>query len=96
MVEHTRTFLSLGRDGMKIGQDKFVLRLDGRIEWICDHGIGHPVWFADKADKAWGIHRCDGCCEDAPKSGWPKEWEEQALSDRRGECYEFMKQFGGI
>lgn len=27
-----------------------------RIEWVCDHGIGHHQ----------GVHGCDGCCAKEP------------------------------
>ena len=39
---------------------EFGLRLDGRIEWFCEHGVGHTVWFPKGSD---GIHGCDGCCK---------------------------------
>ena len=29
-----------------------VIRMDGRIEYICSHGVGHGDH----------IHGCDGCC----------------------------------
>lgn len=38
---------------------EFLRRADGRIEWICEHGIGHTVWFPKGSD---GTHGCDGCC----------------------------------
>ena len=34
-------------------------RTDGRIEWICEHGIGHTIWFPKGSDD---LHGCDGCC----------------------------------
>lgn len=34
-------------------------RMDGRIEWVCEHGVGHTVHATDKASY---IHGCDGCC----------------------------------
>ena len=34
-------------------------RSDGRIEWVCEHGIGHTVYSPGKNY----IHGCDGCCE---------------------------------
>lgn len=41
---------------------EFLCRLDGRIEWVCEHGIGHTVW-APRESPAWYVHGCDGCCE---------------------------------
>ena len=40
-------------------EEEFVRRLDGRIEWVCLHGVGHTVWFPKGGD---GVHGCDGCC----------------------------------
>ncbi len=43
------------------------LRIDGRIKWICEHGVGHTVWVPPQKTKgeedAWWVHGCDGCCE---------------------------------
>lgn len=38
-------------------------REDGRIEWICYHGIGHTVFSPIKGKYAF-VHGCDGCCSD--------------------------------
>jgi len=40
-----------------------IFRTDGRIEWICEHNVGHTV-FSTKDDY---IHGCDGCCADLPE-----------------------------
>ena len=39
-------------------------RLDGRIEWICKHGIGHTIWYPKNST---GTHGCDGCCRELKK-----------------------------
>jgi hypothetical protein len=39
--------------------EEFIRRLDGRIEWICEHGIGHTVCFPEGSDN---VHGCDRCC----------------------------------
>ena len=39
-------------------EKEFGYRDDGRIEWYCEHGIGHTVWSPDNNY----IHGCDGCC----------------------------------
>lgn len=39
-------------------------RLDDRVEWICEHGIGHTIF--DVANQP-RIHGCDGCCSKLEK-----------------------------
>ena len=39
--------------------DKIIYRTDGRIEWRCEHGIGHTMWHPVNSDT---IHGCDECC----------------------------------
>ncbi len=34
-------------------------RIDGRIEWICEHGVGHTIY----SPNGNYIHGCDGCCK---------------------------------
>jgi len=45
------------------------MRGDGRLEWVCKHGIGHTIavptnWPGpDKGKPDYRyIHGCDGCC----------------------------------
>jgi len=45
------------------------MRGDGRLEWVCEHGIGHTIavptnWpRPDKGKPDYRyIHGCDGCC----------------------------------
>lgn len=38
---------------------KIVHRADGRLEWICEHGVGHTIY----SNEAFYIHGCDGCCK---------------------------------
>lgn len=36
-------------------------RADGRIEWVCPHGVGHTIHAP--SDGKWAyVHGCDGCC----------------------------------
>lgn len=44
--------------------EEFLMRMDGRCEWVCDHGIGHTVWVPDqfKDQDSWWSHGCDSCC----------------------------------
>jgi len=39
---------------------EFQRRLDGRIEWVCKHGVGHTVWSEEGSEN----HCCDGCCSE--------------------------------
>ena len=45
--------------------DKLFYRIDGRVEWICEHGIGHTMKVPSEHldDKSWWVHGCDGCCK---------------------------------
>lgn len=36
-------------------------RADGKLEWMCEHGVGHTVWHPEGFDF---MHGCDGCCKD--------------------------------
>ena len=38
-----------------------LVRSDGRIEIICEHGVGHTVFSPGNRDY---IHGCCGCCKD--------------------------------
>lgn len=47
-------------------EHEFLLRADGRVEWICEHGIGHTVWpagnrtpFLSEIDAY--LYGCDRC-----------------------------------
>ena len=43
----------------------YQIREDGRVEWVCPHGVGHTVSHIDpaKLEVSWiWIHGCDGCC----------------------------------
>ena len=37
-------------------------REDTRIEWVCEHGIGHTVYAPEVMGKYGYSHGCDGCC----------------------------------
>lgn len=53
--------MEIGLIANKYGLDKkeFLERADGRIEWVCKHGVGHTVWYPKGSD---ATHGCDGCC----------------------------------
>lgn len=40
------------------------VRSSGLIEWVCEHGVGHPdiASVKEMGNDCWGIHGCDGCC----------------------------------
>ena len=55
-------------------EPRYLRRMDGRLERVCPHGIGHTVngdrvralvpyenW-SDRSRHAWWVHGCDGCC----------------------------------
>ncbi|MHA1395847.1 MAG: hypothetical protein ACTSRZ_20280 [Promethearchaeota archaeon] len=47
---------------------KYQIINDGRVEDVCEHGIGHPneMWLKlhdPTGELGLGIHGCDGCCE---------------------------------
>ena len=41
--------------GMK--EDELMWRGDGRLEWVCTHGVGHTI-YSPRGDF---VHGCDGC-----------------------------------
>lgn len=45
----------------------FLVRADGRIEWTCEHGVGHTIAIPEGvegfAESAWWTHSCDSCCQ---------------------------------
>ena len=41
-----------------------LVRSDGRIERVCEHGCGHPVGSVGPWQDWMGTHGCCGCCRD--------------------------------
>lgn len=40
-----------------------IVRGSGLIEWVCEHGVGHPdSESVKKLGEPYGIHGCCGCC----------------------------------
>jgi hypothetical protein len=39
-----------------------IIREDGRVEWLCEHGVGHPVGHLTHWKSWMSVHGCDGCC----------------------------------
>jgi len=52
------------QDKLKKRNSTNVKRTDGRIERMCEHGIGHTIFvpLEHKDETAWWTHGCDGCC----------------------------------
>ena len=55
--EIIRKFLRLNP---KLKKESLLWRADGRLEWLCEHGIGHTVYSPSNSDF---VHGCDGCCK---------------------------------
>ena len=60
------------KDGIpfKLKGKNYLQRADGRIEWVCQHGIGHTVAVPEEKLRGKGkdrkllfVHGCDSCCE---------------------------------
>ena len=43
-------------------EDNLNMRIDGRVEWICKHGVGHTI-YAPTGEEWEFIHGCCRCCE---------------------------------
>ena len=58
-------------------EKELLWRADQRLEWVCEHGIGHTV-FAPEPEN-W-VHGCDSCCKNLVtftiKFNVPKEKKE--------------------
>ena len=40
-------------------RENITIRLDGRIEYGCEHGVGHTI-YSPNGDY---LHGCEGCCD---------------------------------
>ena len=52
---------------LKLPEKEFNKRADGRIEWVCEHGVGHTVWAPTEYGPSGYVHGCDGCCDEIYK-----------------------------
>lgn len=52
-----------------INKDDLIYRMDGRIEWCCEHGVGHTIYNPHDWGKYSMSHGCDGCCSRLKKIG---------------------------
>lgn len=70
---------------------KRVVRASGLIEWVCEHGVGHPDQASVKQlGEGYGIHGCDGCCGRADFPGRLPEKPQGLLGVVRGELDRMM------
>ena len=51
---------------------RLLIRADGRVERVCEHGVGHPVGHVRRWVTWMSVHGCDGCCA---------TWAEKGTSD---------------
>ena len=60
-VLQSKRIRKVGQMHEKVKAD--LVREDGRLERLCEHGIGHPVGHVRGWMKKWEtVHGCDGCC----------------------------------
>jgi hypothetical protein len=45
-------------------QEHHLIRMDGRVERVCDHGVGHAVGHIHEWKDWMEVHGCDGCCHE--------------------------------
>ena len=41
---------------------QIIQRLNGVVELICEHGVGHPSKGLTNPAWYYDVHGCDGCC----------------------------------
>ncbi len=59
---HIDDLVTKGLEILKKKKDqpnKIIRRADGRLEWHCEHGVGHTIYAPKGSDF---VHGCDGCC----------------------------------
>ena len=64
----------------KLHEPELTLREDGRLEWKCEHGIGHTVYEPDPKMRVgkWAYtHGCDGCCRSDEYKKIKKEYDKK-------------------
>lgn len=75
MSEHAAitkfTVADIRRLTKRLGNLRFdTIREDGRLERVCEHGVGHTVSHIkrDKLNEEYiWVHGCDGCCREYQK-----------------------------
>lgn len=78
------------RKKRKVVGDVFEKRLGGIVEWICPHGVGHPLVssiheVASRSKHSFetlSIHGCDGCCRKKAYRDADRRWKESKEESR--------------
>lgn len=63
----------------KVKEKELSWRIDGRLEWICSHGVGHTVYDLKRNDFIHG--GCDDCCKEIKVYNPSKENEAEEWYD---------------
>jgi hypothetical protein len=58
-ISYSRKLKKYKRPSWAVDQ---LIRENGVVEDICEHGVGHPNLEYLKDNPGRGIHGCDGCC----------------------------------
>ena len=69
--------------------EEFLMRADGRCEWVCSHGVGHTVCVPKEYinSDAWWSHGCDGCEKYLLKENL-LPYDRLTIIDETGRVYE--------
>jgi hypothetical protein len=71
-AENIKEVIKTKKPKYKLPETKTVIRRkSGLMEWVCEHGVGHPllasaIKIANKHKhilSTWLTHGCDGCCK---------------------------------
>lgn len=65
----------------KAQREGYVIRTDGRIERMCEHGVGHPVGNVDPAQESGLSMWVHGCCCNANGDPCCGTYERFAIDD---------------
>lgn len=65
MVNRGEVWNRIVIENQTLKEGELTMRMDGRIEWQCEHSVGHTVWVEPKyaKQKAHWSHGCDWCCD---------------------------------
>ena len=59
----TKHMMTPTGEKVAVPEDPNVLyRADGRVERLCEHGVGHPIGHRRKWEEWMDVHGCDLCC----------------------------------
>lgn len=60
--DNRKTHIQKLSNKFNVPEDELQFRADGRVEWVCEHGVGHTVYAPEKMKESGYVHGCDGCC----------------------------------